>query len=775
MIPVLQRAFLFIFLLAAGGLLAETRFDSLDLDESGNLLFQAHVDAPVYGSYSAGFKAGLEKTGLVPLSTFPEQFVWLESTREIQIQNRFGVFRGKEGGGLFGPLKGFPNFAQGSEIRTGKLGPVQTSPDGRYLLYVRDTSPAFGDLMLLDVVQGRETVVTARIETSLAELKARWSPDSRVFIYQKDNRLFYFSIDQYRAGRLLEESLRSIGSGRISCVQWGRLNQLVYVKGALVYEILSAELFTRSLYQDFIKSGRIIGSLPQQFDPLFDRFWLSPDGDKIILDKGGTTIFLHFLKTDRSAEKEALQLPCLLLPGNMRLTDLVWNSRNTIVLLARNRIKGNEVSQLYRLDVEPGRQDYRFQKLEVTAATALEASPDGMRVALVTREGVEFRSLPEWKLERVIKHPEPLHLVFMDDATLFVAGAWFGEKILLGKTAADPPRRDFLFFSQTDGLGFDARSGRISAASKECRMVLDPDRQVWFVQEPFALRSPSTASASFRVYLEQLFSGPYRNMVMVRKTREPGTFQLFNSPRTAWEAFPAPGAGDKADLQYFLHGDRQRVRQLALTFNAIDSVDGLETILETLSSFNVRATFFLNGEFIRRYPWAAREIAGAGHEVANLFHMYFNLSDPRYQINEEFIKQGLSRNEQDYYEATGKELTLLWRTPYYLASDMILKAGKDLKYTLVGRDVDSLDNMTKGQKEVARDLYRPASDLLEMVLEQKKPGSVIAMTVGRPGYADDLSMGRDDYLFEKLDVLVNGLLQKGYSLVPVSELIEALQ
>ena len=46
------------------------------------------------------------------------------------------------------------------------------------------------------------------------------------------------------------------------------------------------------------------------------------------------------------------------------------------------------------------------------------------------------------------------------------------------------------------------------------------------------------------------------------------------------------------------------------------------------------------------------------------------------------------------------------------------------------------------------------------------------MQVGIP---DSARTGRDDYLFQRLDLLINGLLERGYSVVPVSTLIENAQ
>jgi len=41
----------------------------------------------------------------------------------------------------------------------------------------------------------------------------------------------------------------------------------------------------------------------------------------------------------------------------------------------------------------------------------------------------------------------------------------------------------------------------------------------------------------------------------------------------------------------------------------VDSVEGLASILEVLEEYGIRATFFVNGDALRRYSDAIREIA----------------------------------------------------------------------------------------------------------------------------------------------------------------------
>ena len=72
----------------------------------------------------------------------------------------------------------------------------------------------------------------------------------------------------------------------------GTRKQPFYVADSLVYQIFSAELFTRSIYSGLFEIGTIVGKIPFRFDPNFDNFWISPDGRKILLNKGGTEYFL---------------------------------------------------------------------------------------------------------------------------------------------------------------------------------------------------------------------------------------------------------------------------------------------------------------------------------------------------------------------------------------------------------------------------------------------------------------------------------------------------
>lgn len=84
-------------------------------------------------------------------------------------------------------------------------------------------------------------------------------------------------------------------------------------------------------------------------------------------------------------------------------------------------------------------------------------------------------------------------------------------------------------------------------------------------------------------------------------------------------------------------GDPQR-RELALTFD--DGPEPLYTtlLLDTLDRLGLKATFFLIGQRVEQFPYLARDIAAAGHEVGNHSFHHRNLTrlDP-VEVDEELL------------------------------------------------------------------------------------------------------------------------------------------
>jgi peptidoglycan/xylan/chitin deacetylase (PgdA/CDA1 family) len=240
---------------------------------------------------------------------------------------------------------------------------------------------------------------------------------------------------------------------------------------------------------------------------------------------------------------------------------------------------------------------------------------------------------------------------------------------------------------------------------------------------------------------------------MIRNASAVGTFPLFPSARAPGLSSVSGSAGQ---------------REAALCFDLYDDDRGLPEVLNALNRRNIKSTFFLNGEFIRRHPQAVKEITAAGHEVASMFFAMIDLSGSRYRASQEFIAQRLARNEDEYFRVTGKELALLWHPPWYIVSPDILAAAAAAGYSTARGDIDPLDWISREDEKRFGLSLLSSSEMIEKIIAAVKPGDVIPVRLGLlPG-------GRNDYLFNRVNVLIDALIREGYTPVTVSAVMECI-
>ncbi len=766
--------FLALALAAALGAHAEVEFFGLDLGEDDRLLFAARAGLPQGGSYDSLFAAELGSGKIEQLTVYPEHIALIDGGRRLQIQNRFGLFRTDRALENLAPVQGYPAFARGAGIPAGRLVPCAPSPDGAYILSAEPSSAAYCRLVLLDAASGRTSVVAEGLEYSVETFPARWSEDSRWFVYAKKGSLYYYSTEQLVGNRVLDEDYRRIGEGRIGSVRWGADGSLYYLRGSSLYRILPAEFFTQALYRGLAGMGVLAGKTPFPYDPSFDDFWVASDGSRIILSKGGRSLFLVYLNPDDfGAAQRVTALPHLYLQGGTSVKSVLWPAGGSVTVLTGSLRGGERRSGAYRFDAPADSAELDLapavKELEVAGALEVVLSPDGAKVAIVRDTGVIIRDYASWNKQSDIASPGALRALWLDASRLVVAGSLCTESVDLATGA-----RRLIALSQAETFGRDA-AGRVLAKTGDRAYVRPPLAQeagaqpraaagAWATSATFSPLPAATGNPSYRVYLEPAASGPYRNLVMVRELKALGTRTLFPAPALAYAAFPdrdEPLRGGAFD-----HGSRIRRRELALSFDALDGGEGLVRVLNTLADYGVRATFFVNGEFVRREPGAARLLAESGHEVGSMFFTAVDPTDARFRVDRDYIRRGLARAEDDWFAATGRELSLIWHTPYYTVNTEIIEAGGSMSYQYIGRDLDTLDWVSKLDGYKMPGAYLPAHALIERVVAKAKPGSIIPIRLGVP------EGGREDYLFNELALLIDALKGSGYDIVTVSTLVE---
>ena len=231
------------------------------------------------------------------------------------------------------------------------------------------------------------------------------------------------------------------------------------------------------------------------------------------------------------------------------------------------------------------------------------------------------------------------------------------------------------------------------------------------------------------------------------------------SPRASrTPASPRPSGGT-TPLPSSLRGkDIERIpttaKVVALTFDAGANADGLSSILSTLDAKHVRATFFLTGRFVEAYAGRSRQIADAGHRVANhtVSHPHLPaLSDAR-------IRSEVLDAERAIRAATGSDPKPFFRFPYGDRNAHTIAVVNAAGYACIRWTVDTLG--WKGTDPGGQ----TAQTVTQRVLGAATPGEIVLMHVGS---------NPDDHTTLDADALpgvIDALRAKGYTFVTLDAL-----
>ena len=114
-----------------------------------------------------------------------------------------------------------------------------------------------------------------------------------------------------------------------------------------------------------------------------------------------------------------------------------------------------------------------------------------------------------------------------------------------------------------------------------------------------------------------------------------------------------------------------------LTFDAGYDNGNTAPILDALKKHNVKATFFLVGNFIEKNPELVKRMADEGHIVGNHTKNHPDMS--KIASAEDFKKE-ITALENDYKAVTGKELLKVYRPPQGKFNEENLKIANSLGY-----------------------------------------------------------------------------------------------
>lgn len=136
---------------------------------------------------------------------------------------------------------------------------------------------------------------------------------------------------------------------------------------------------------------------------------------------------------------------------------------------------------------------------------------------------------------------------------------------------------------------------------------------------------------------------------------------------------------------------------ISVTFDASWGGDKTLKILDLLDEYGAKATFFLVGIWVDKYPELVQEIAARGHEIGNhsASHAHFT------QISDAKIRQELSACSDKIEALTGVRPTL-FRPPYGDYNSKVITIVRDEGYEAVQWSIDSLDWKNRGVEDVVK-------------------------------------------------------------------------
>jgi peptidoglycan/xylan/chitin deacetylase (PgdA/CDA1 family) len=118
--------------------------------------------------------------------------------------------------------------------------------------------------------------------------------------------------------------------------------------------------------------------------------------------------------------------------------------------------------------------------------------------------------------------------------------------------------------------------------------------------------------------------------------------------------------------------------QLALTFDDGPNPTATPQLLEILARHNVRASFFLIGDYVLREPALTRQIRAAGHTVGN--HTMHHPWLPRHP--NAFIREEIAACNKALEDTLGQPVTL-FRPPHGARRPAVLRVARELNLQTV--------------------------------------------------------------------------------------------
>ncbi len=181
---------------------------------------------------------------------------------------------------------------------------------------------------------------------------------------------------------------------------------------------------------------------------------------------------------------------------------------------------------------------------------------------------------------------------------------------------------------------------------------------------------------------------------------------------------------------------------VSISFDAAWGADKTRKIMDVCDSYGVKATFFLVGFWIDKYPEMVKEIDERGFEIGTHSETHPKMST----LSAEKINGELSGSMRKISDITGKKV-ILFRPPFGDYNNTLITEAEKLGLYTIQWSVDSLDWKGISARQIAERVQKMES------------GDII------------LCHNNSDHIVEALPLIFQAAKLKGLSFVPIGDLI----
>ncbi len=273
---------------------------------------------------------------------------------------------------------------------------------------------------------------------------------------------------------------------------------------------------------------------------------------------------------------------------------------------------------------------------------------------------------------------------------------------------------------------------------------------------------------------KNIIAKPGQNHFVVRSLSEDGTSIVIEEIDFIYGKPPMSYL-----VRDFMRGDMDE-KKIALTFDGGYLDNAAYEILDILKQEQVKATVFLTGFFMKKYPELVKRIQSEGHVIGNHTwthpHMTTFEKNRRHEtlpnISKVSVQQELMRTAELYQHITGTPIAPIWRAPYGEQNQEIRQWAAEVGFRHVGWTVgrnwengmDTMDWVADKNSSA----YHSADEIADKILTFGNGtgfganGAIILMHLG--------TTRNDDYPHQKLPLVIEQFKKRGYQFVSVNDM-----